>query len=80
MCRIHSAKGRRPSHTEVRKTRLGNGDGTFQAAQTFAAGSSLGGLAVADFNGDGWLDLAVSNHDSVAKSHSLLVLLGDGIW
>jgi len=56
---------------------LGNGDGTFQAARTFAtAGSRLYypvGLVVADFNHDGRLDIATANN-SVGAS----VLLGKG--
>ena len=40
---------------------LGNGDGTFQAAVDFGAGSEPRSVAVGDFNGDGKLDLAVAN-------------------
>ncbi len=40
---------------------LGNGDGTFQTAQTFATESSPGALALADTNGDGKSDLVVAN-------------------
>jgi hypothetical protein len=38
---------------------LGNGDGTFGAAQSYAAGSASS-LVVADFNGDGRPDLALT--------------------
>ncbi len=44
---------------------LGNGDGTFQPAMIFAAGLAPTGLALADFNGDGALDLAVNTRGSV---------------
>src|SRR5437899_3381868 len=40
---------------------LGNGDGTFQSALSFAAGGDAGSVAVGDINGDGRHDLAVAN-------------------
>ena len=48
---------------------LGNGDGTFQAAVSYRAGSGPTGsgasyLASGDFNGDGKLDLVVANRSS----------------
>ncbi len=52
---------------------LGNGDGTFQAALTVNVGSSLKSLVIADFNGDGKLDVAGVNDTS-----GLFVLLGTG--
>jgi hypothetical protein len=54
---------------------LGNGDGTFQAPQAYAAGANPACVTVADFNGDGHLDLAVANNVSPA---TLCVLLGNG--
>src|SRR5207253_7449518 len=53
---------------------LGNGDGTFQAAQTFGAGINPDSVAVGDFNGDGLPDLAVANF----ISNTVSVLLGNG--
>ena len=53
---------------------LGNGDGTFQAAQTFAAGNDTYGLVTGDFNGDGNLDIATTNYNG----GTLNVLLGKG--
>jgi hypothetical protein len=53
---------------------LGNGDGTFQAAQNFPAGSRPQSVAVGDFNGDGHLDLVVANPSAGTVS----VLLGNG--
>src|SRR5712664_1006489 len=56
---------------------LGNGDGTFQVARSvyFASGGGFPWYVVAaDFNGDGKLDLAVSNYGD----NSLSVLLGNG--
>jgi hypothetical protein len=53
---------------------LGNGDGTFQPAVNYQAGSEPVCLAVADFNGDGIPDLAVGNeHDTTVS-----ILLGNG--
>ena len=42
---------------------LGNGDGTFQTQVTYATGTGTNPIpiAVADFNGDGYVDLAVGN-------------------
>ena len=40
---------------------LGNGNGTFQAGVTYAAGPGPAEIAVADFIGDGNLDLVVNN-------------------
>jgi hypothetical protein len=62
---------------------LGNGDGTFQAAQNFPAGpagDSPRSVAVGDFNGDDTPDLAVANFDNPTYSSdgSVSVLLGNG--
>jgi hypothetical protein len=40
---------------------LGKGDGTFQTQLTFKTGNFPYGLAVGDFNGDGYPDMAISN-------------------
>ena len=53
---------------------LGNGNGTFQTQQTFAAGVSPISVAVADVNGDGKPDLVVANYGNGSVS----VLLGNG--
>ncbi len=65
---------------------LGNGDGTFGPQQTFDVGSTqeenglvtrtgrVGGVTVADFNGDGKPDFAASNYRDATVS----VLLGNG--
>ena len=57
---------------------LGNGDGTFQAPQSFAAGVNPESIAVGDFNRDGKLDLATANNGSYYLSGSVGVLLGNG--
>jgi hypothetical protein len=53
---------------------LGNGDGTFQPAQNFAAGLDPARVTVADFNGDGTLDVAVTGPFVSAVT----VIYGDG--
>src|SRR5207249_1812966 len=53
---------------------LGNGDGTFRASPTFAAGENPSSVAMGDLNGDGRPDLAVANSDPSDVS----VLLGNG--
>src|SRR5207244_11854319 len=54
---------------------LGNGDGTFGAANTFAIGTSNPrGIVTADFNGDGKLDLAMADE----TNPDLSVLMGNG--
>jgi hypothetical protein len=60
---------------------LGNGDGTFQAAQDYDMGGFNGGtLAVADLNGDGNPDVAVANAcaEAICATSSVSVLLGRG--
>jgi hypothetical protein len=53
---------------------LGNGDGTFALGDSYAVGAEPTGIAVADFNGDGKLDLAVS----CLLGLGVEVLLGNG--
>jgi hypothetical protein len=54
---------------------LGNGDGTFTAAQNSpATGNKPLGIVAGDFNGDGILDLAVAN----SLSNTVTILLGNG--
>lgn len=59
---------------------LGNGDGTFTSGpdSPISLGTSLSALVAADFNGDGKLDLAVT--DSTANTVSILLGNGDGTF
>lgn len=58
---------------------LGNGDGTFQAAQSFDSGGLQGSeIAATDLNGDGKMDLIVSNE--VGNSISIFLGNGDGTF
>jgi hypothetical protein len=53
---------------------LGNGDGTFQPAHEYSAGTEPWALVKGDFNGNGRLDLAVANFGS----NDVSILLGNG--
>ena len=57
---------------------LGNGDGTFQPQQTFAASGRW--LAVSDVNGDGKPDLIVAGNGGIASDVCLLLGNGDGTF
>src|SRR5215469_9201918 len=54
---------------------LGNGDGTFQRAHTYSDGGAYG-IAVADFNGDGKVDVVIT--DQYRQGVDLLLGNGDG--
>ncbi len=57
---------------------LGNGDGTFQPATFFAAGQHPSAIAIADFNSDGKLDVAVVDSGRYPLPSRVLIFLGDG--
>src|SRR5262249_52110157 len=64
-----------PNHFGSVSILLGNGDGTFQPASDYPAGQALSAVVVADFNGDGILDLAVAHF---TRQGTVSMLLGDG--
>ena len=57
---------------------LGNGDGSFQAAVSYAVGSNPVAATLGDFNGDGRLDLAAANYNG--SNVSILLGNGDGTF
>jgi FG-GAP-like repeat len=59
---------------------LGKGDDKVQPATAYAVGTTPISIAVADFNGDGRLDLAGACYYSngLTVSDSISILLGDG--
>jgi FG-GAP-like repeat/FG-GAP repeat len=56
---------------------LGNGDGTFQNPLNYPAGQYDSSVVVADFNGDGFPDLAVANYNTPG---TVSVLLNAADW
>ncbi|PYM11356.1 MAG: hypothetical protein DME18_14190, partial [Verrucomicrobia bacterium] len=59
---------------------LGNGDGSFQAPFNYGAGTFPVAVAIADFNGDGKLDLAVADGTFGSAYFSLLPGKGNGTF
>ena len=57
---------------------LGKGDGTFAKAVNYVAGNNLSSLALADFNGDGHIDIAVA--DVSSSNVAILLNKGDGTF
>jgi len=58
---------------------LGNGDGTFQAPQSYPTWSDPESIAVGDFNGDGKLDMAIAG-DTPGSMVTVLLGNGDGTF
>jgi hypothetical protein len=56
---------------------LGNGDGSFQSPQNYDAGLYPSGVALGDFNGDGFPDLAVAG---ASGTSTVSVLINTGDW
>jgi len=67
-----------PDHTARVSILLGNGDGTFQPPVQYITGEFPYQVKVADFNGDGKLDLAVTSINASDFTSSICILLGNG--
>jgi Tfp pilus tip-associated adhesin PilY1 len=57
---------------------LNQGDGTFAAPTLLAAGFGPAHVAIADFDGDGHLDIATANYEDITLS--LFLNNGDGTF
>jgi len=57
---------------------LGAGDATFTNGSCGAVSNPYGSIVLADFNGDGKLDIATTNSSSGTGDNSLSILLGNG--
>ena len=57
---------------------MGTGTGTLNSPRVFMAGQSPVGVAVADFNSDGILDVVAVNHDGTKGTISMMRGNGDG--
>jgi uncharacterized protein (TIGR03437 family) len=58
---------------------LGNGDGTFKAPVRYTTGGNVSSIALADFNGDGKLDIATCGYNSSPPANpNAGILLGNG--
>jgi len=57
---------------------LGKGDGTFQAPVVYTVAANPQAIAIGDFNGDGYFDLAIANYDG--NNVSILLGRGDGTF
>jgi hypothetical protein len=57
----------------------GNGNGTFTPGYSIPTGIWLRDLAIADFNGDGWLDIATADSGSGTGTGSVRVFMNDAL-
>src|SRR6266850_50589 len=66
----------RPGDLEISR---GHGNGTFDSRRDYPTGNDVRAIAIADFNLDGRLDVAVANAGApVGESRAISILLGSG--
>ncbi len=53
-------------------------ESSFLPAASFTAGTNPRGVAAADFNGDGKIDLAIADYSDASHNNNVIVLLGNG--
>jgi hypothetical protein len=64
--------------TGVLQFLLGDGDGKFHLGESYNTGVTPTSVAVADFNGDGHLDVVLSNEAGYKNAGSVMVFFGTG--
>lgn len=57
---------------------LGDGNGGFSTPASFTVGPAPQSMSIADFNGDGFSDIAISNSLPMGTNSTVSVLFGDG--
>jgi hypothetical protein len=70
---VESSRG-----TGVLQFLLGDGDGKFHLGESYNTGVTPISVAVADFNGDGHLDVVLSNEAGYKNAGSVMVFFGTG--
>ena len=68
------------SHANTVSVLMNNGNGTFAAKQDYPTGTNPLRVAIADFNGDGKADLAVTSQDGSGNTLSVFMNNGDGTF
>ncbi|MBL8900744.1 MAG: VCBS repeat-containing protein [Planctomycetes bacterium] len=56
-----------------------DGTGNFSVRQSFPTGAGPTGIAVADFDGDGWIDIATANYGRIAAGNTVSILRNNGV-
>ena len=67
-----------PPDTNNLSILIGDGRGGFSAPTYFTVGTAPQSMSIADYNGDGFADIAISNSLPMATNSTVSVLFGDG--